>query len=369
MGRTLVLALVVLGLACSRAPEAELTPPTTPRDTAKEPPVTTNASAAVRSVALTPSWTVANRELYGALAVAPDGARWAGAWPFGVRVYADDQEVATYASTHNAGGAIAFAPDGAALHLGLVELAVANGAEVKRPVPDLAAWIAASGKPAPPSLTMPAAQLSADGTLIVVAATAVTRDRTAGLRRPPTGDSEWLIALDGVSRAPTTVMWSGAHPHIRIAIGPSFVAAGGQAGLHVAARASLSSVVALGLRSVIDVAWSPDGALLAAIGDTKVAALWRAGSWSAPAARWDVGAAYLSALAFHPSRPLLALGSRDHHLRIVSVADPSQPGPVADVDVGGDVHAIAFAPDGRWLLVSVGNPLVKVVRYDLTIAP
>jgi WD40 repeat protein len=359
--------------ACSRAPEADVTPQATSRDTvrdsAKEPPVTTNAQAAVRSVTLTQAWAIGNRELAPALAVAPDGTRWAAAWPFGVRVYADDQEVATYATTHNAGGAIAFSPDGGALHLGLVELAVADGAERKQAVPDLAAWVAASGRSAPPSLTMPAAQTSADGALTVVAATAVTRDRTAGLRRPPTGDSEWLIALDGRTRAPTAVMWSGAQPHTRIAIAPAHVAAGGVAGLHVFARSALTAPIDLGLRSIIDVAWSADGALLAAAGDTRVVALWRAGSWSAPAARWEVGTAYASALAFHPGRPLLAIGSRDHHLRIVSVADPGKPAPVADLDVGGEIHAIAFTPDGRSALVSVGNPLVKLVRYDVAIAP
>lgn len=297
--------------------------------------------------------------------MAPDGGRWAGAWAAGVRVFDGDRELATYAQRHNAAGSIGFSPDSG---VGLVDLDAATGAVVAQPpIPALAAFAASSGRPAPPGLSAPAARKSEDGSLVVVAATGVTRDRTKGLRHPATGDSEWLIALDGKTRAPATVLWSSAQPHNRIAIGPSHIAAGGLAGLHVFDRDVLTTPIDLGLRGVIGVALSADGGHLAAIGDTRTVAIWRTGTWQAPLARFEAGTDYLSAVAFHPTRPLLAVGSRARHLRIYPVTS-ALAAPLADLDVGGEVHALAFTPDGASLLASVGHPLAKLLRFGVAVA-
>jgi WD40 repeat protein len=118
---------------------------------------------------------------------------------------------------------------------------------------------------------------------------------------------------------------------------------------------------------VIGVAWSPGETLLGAIGDGKKIAVWRGGAWAEPAASWEIGNDYQSALAFHPTRPLLAVGNRDGHVRIYGVAEAqlAKPPLLVDRDVGGMVSAVAFSPDGATLLVSAGPPAKQITRFSV----
>jgi hypothetical protein len=91
----------------------------------------------------------------------------------------------------------------------------------------------------------------------------------------------------------------------------------------------------------IGVAWAPGDALLAAVGGGKHVAVWRVSSWGAPAATWEVGSDYQSAVAFHPTRPVLAVASHDGHVRIYGVAGGQLAKPPLLIDK--DVAAISAA--------------------------
>lgn len=369
----LVIAALGLGLGCTRSDPSDFTQPTASR---RAPAVAPKGSKVksylqqppVSAVTLTPIGAVANDYMV-MLAVAPDSKAWACAWASGVRFFAGDHELRAISQQHNAAGAIGFSPDGATLRLGMHDVDVATGALKPQPdVPNLAAWATAGGLPSPPTLAMAAARKSDDGSLIVVGATGATRDRRTGLQQPATGDPDWLIALDGTTRKPTQALWHGRGAVIAIAISDHHVAAAGHGPVRVFARDALTKAIELGgdLPTASSVAWAPDGAMLSAIGERTVA-VWRTGQWDAPAASWQVGGDYQGASAFHPSHPLLAVGSRDGHVRIYGVADAqlAQHAVLADLDVGGPVSGLAFSPDGATLLVAAEAPAKQIKRFDI----
>jgi WD40 repeat protein len=312
----------------------------------------------VNSAALTPVGSVDNL-LTELLAVAPEGATWASVFSANVRFFEGVRETRAITQQHTAAASIGFSPDGKTLRLGLHDVDVATGALAPQPpVPDLAAWATAAGLPAPPTLALPAARKSDDGNLIVVGATGVTRDRKAGLEKPRSGDVDWLIALDGATRTPLAVLWHGRGPITAIAISARHVAAGGNP-VHVFARDALAKELRAGggPPQVSALAWSPGGELLAAIGGGKRVAVWRVDRFDAPAASWDDGGDYQSGIAFHPTRPLLAVGNRDGHVRIFGVADAQLATPPLLVDryIGKSVSAVAFAPDGTLYVAAEGR--------------
>jgi WD40 repeat protein len=216
---------------------------------------------------------------------------------------------------------------------------------------------------------MAAARKSDDGSLIVVGATGATRDRRTGLQQPATGEPDWLIALDGATRKPTQALWHGRGAVIAIAISDLHVAAAGHGPVRVFARDAFGKAIELGgdLPTASNVAWAPDGAMLGAIGERTVA-VWRTGRWDAPAASWQVGSDYQGAIAFHPTRPLLAIGNRDGHVRVYGVADAqlAQRPVLVDLDVGGPVSGLAFSPDGATLLVAAEAPAKQIKRFAIT---
>lgn len=315
------------------------------------------------------------------LAVAPDGVRWASAWMGGVRVYRDATQIASHTLRHVAAGSMGFTADGQALQLGLGLLDLATGGwRQQAPLGDLAAWARSAGHAAPPSLQVEAARYSPDGGLLISYASGRTRDRRRGAQRPAAGDEDWLIAHEGASRAPEAVLWSGRGRYSHMAMGGDLVAAGG-AGLRVFRRGANATVAPVAdlsaqLGGIIDLAWSPDGSVLAALGRQDHVAVWRAGQWDAPAALWRSGSDYGSALAFHPTRPLLITGNRDGHIRLWSLApDALAPAPVPLVEhaLGGIVNAIAVPPGGDLIIVAVGapagHPAGHIERLRVTLVP
>lgn len=181
-----------------------------------------------------------------------------------------------------------------------------------------------------------------------------------------------MIAFDGATWKPTEVLWHGRGEITTIAISDHYVAAGGLGPVRVFARDALTTQLGTdSFATVIAVTWAPGDALLSAIGDGKKIAVWRTGRWDAPAASWEAGSDYQSALVFHPTRPLLAVGNRDGHVRMYGVADAQleKPPLFVDHDVGGVVSSVAFSPDGTSLLVSAGPPANQLVRFAVAATP
>jgi WD40 repeat protein len=359
-----VVAAIALGLvpSCSRA---------APADAPKGKIVNSyDQRAAVTAVTLTAAGSVADA-LGGLVAVAPDGKRWALATLAAIRLFDGDRETRVVQLANEA-TAIRFSADGKALRVGPYEVDAATGAVTTATGPaDLAGWVARSGLTAPAALGLGAIAVSSDGALIVGGASDAAFDREGPMRPVPGVDRHWLIALDGQWQ-PRTVMWHGTGAVTQVAIGDHFIAAGAGGSIRIFARdAPGKQLVASPFIGTIGVAWAPGDALLAAVGDGKRVAVWRAGAWASPAAAWTVGAGYQAAVAFHPARPVLAAANHDGHLRLYGVADAQLGAPplLLDQDLGGDIRGMAFSADGAALSVAVGPPAGKVVRLTVAATP
>jgi len=321
-------------------------------------------------VALTLAGSVAD-ELGGLVAVALDGKRWALATLAEVRLFDGDHPTRTV-QVPNGATSIQFSADSRTLHLGSHDVDASTGAVTTANAPaDLAPWVKQAGLPAPTSLGLGTTVTSADGKLIVGGASDSAFDRRGPMLPTAGADRDWLLALGG-TRQPLAVMWHGRGAVTQIAIGERFVAAGGNGPVRVFAREALTKELGTStFTGTIGVAWAPGDALLAAAGDGKHVAVWRGGSWGAPAATWEVGNDYQMAVAFHPMRPMLAVANHDGHVRIYGVADGqlAEPPLLLDKDVGGDIRGIAFSANGAGLWVAAGPPAGKVFRFTVTISP
>jgi WD40 repeat protein/tRNA A-37 threonylcarbamoyl transferase component Bud32 len=124
------------------------------------------------------------------------------------------------------------------------------------------------------------------------------------------------------------------------------------------------------LNSVNDVAFSPDGRTLAAVGDGPEAAVQL---WDLETGRETTGprqAGNIRGLAFSPTAPLLATCSEDGTVVLwdytagVSRVRTIGPGPF-----GGAVRTVAFTPDGRYLATANANGTVYLLRTERGDAP
>jgi WD40 repeat protein/tRNA A-37 threonylcarbamoyl transferase component Bud32 len=117
---------------------------------------------------------------------------------------------------------------------------------------------------------------------------------------------------------------------------------------------------------VNDLAFSPDGRTLAAVGDGPKGAvcLWDVATGQ-ETTRSGEHADPVLGLAFSPSAPLLATCGADGTVRLWdrNRAD-STPRTIGPGPFGGVVRSVAFTPDGRYLLTANANGLVYVLRAE-----
>lgn len=99
--------------------------------------------------------------------------------------------------------------------------------------------------------------------------------------------------------------------------------------------------------AIFNVAYSPDGALLATAGKDGTVRLWNAHTGTEARVLTVEGNKTAYCCAFHPEGRLLASAGADHAVRLWEVASGREVGSLKGHS--GDVYNLAFSPDGRLL--------------------
>jgi eukaryotic-like serine/threonine-protein kinase len=115
--------------------------------------------------------------------------------------------------------------------------------------------------------------------------------------------------------------------------------------------------------AVNDVAFSPDGRTLAAVGDAPNAAVRLWDLDTGEETTWEGHTGAIRGLAFAPSAPLLATCAEDGTVRLWERTAGEPRARVLDLGrFPSGVRAVAFTPDGRYLVTANGNGTVYVLR-------
>jgi WD40 repeat protein len=117
--------------------------------------------------------------------------------------------------------------------------------------------------------------------------------------------------------------------------------------------------------AVNEVAFSPDGRTLAAVGDAPESAvrLWDLGTEQETTLPGHTG--NVMGVAFSPSSPLLATCSEDGTVRLWDrTAGAAEVRTIGPGPFGGPVRAVAFTPDGRYLATANANGTVYLLRVE-----
>ncbi len=122
---------------------------------------------------------------------------------------------------------------------------------------------------------------------------------------------------------------------------------------------------------VYAVAWSPDGNLIASAGEDKIVQVWNA-STSMPITHYTGHNDTILTLAWFPDSAHLASSGQDHILKIWTVEKTTQKRSFLSQfffprnesktrgGFGGQIHALACSPDGRYLAAACSNATVSI---------
>jgi WD40 repeat protein len=303
---------------------------------------------------------------YGtALAVSPDGTWLAAARPGALCLWRGDELVHDVAIPGHGAGAVRFSDDGSCVRAGVWTVTVGDGAPSLAPdIDDLMLQGIDFGSRAAPRLySRRAATTSADGGRTVLTFV-YGASRGLGDDAPNAGPRGQAVLIDPVAGRLVAVLEAdlGPFPQRELAIDDTWVAVAGLGlGLFDAADGTPAAPeVDLG-QMCSSLALSTFGGSLA-LGQVDGAIQLRSVPALALVAGWDAHTDRVTALAFHPTLPLLATGSDDEQLKLWTLDDQTAE-MVAWHWAERPVRGLAFDPGGEQLLVATDE---EIAVLDIT---
>ena len=296
----------------------------------------------------------------GAIAVSPDGHTWVTDEQEVIGVWTDDQRVREIAAWPQ--GALSIGRDGKQVRTAAALLDLASGTEVFA-VPKLSYGGEGSGA----GWSTQAAAWSPDDRQVLL----WERYRPTGLPQGEggpsyEGPSSKVVVVDARTGKSETLL-SDDEEHQALAVSDRYLVAAGVADAMVVwSRSSRSRVKRVALDEPIYAAqFTPDGKRLIVVAAGHRLAVYDSGSWQR-LAEWDVlpDGAFVTAMAVHPTLPLLAAGGDDKKVHLYSLTHLGRE--LGGVDLAESPQALAFTAAGDELLVSViTQPSNLIQRYAL----
>ena len=291
---------------------------------------------------------------YGtALAFAPDGDHWVSAAPGIAHLWRQAEPGPTLSPPTTDFGRVRFSRDGSRLLIGPYVYNVSDGTWLS-----YAPLFDQLGPPlsAPGMFDVAGAAWDGDGEDLVVAA----RFRGVG---GVIGARERVVVLRGANRTPIATLYEGDREIRGLAIDDRFVAVAIR-DIAIWSRAEHHQVAALSGHAVTvtDLAFSPDGRWLASLDGHGVLLVWETSRWGEPVARIQTSPDRGLAVAWHPSRPLVATGGYDGVVRLWAIDGRAEP-VVASAPLGGWVEGLAFAPGGGRLVAAAHADPARLVVF------
>ena len=290
------------------------------------------------------------------------GARWAGAAYDGAALWDGTRRLrhipcSTRSCTPNE---VAFAADGKTLLVGVSRFDIESGQGTALDV--ITAVHSTSMN------EVEAVAWAPDGSLALAAMqhrpSRCCRDRAAASPTPPPR----FLAIDGASGA--LIRDLGPRNGKAMAVGPASIFAVAAGGLTAWDRATFAPTTRAGMRPN-RLLLHPSGALLASA-DRGEVTLWRLQDFC-PVARFVADAAFVHAMAFHPTAPVLFTSGGDRAIHAFSTERPgvelgAYQVPDARRDMSQVTGALAVTSDGR-LLVAPLYMDERVIALEIAIAP
>lgn len=302
------------------------------------------------------------------VAVGPDGIVTVAASTGMATLWREDELVDSIDLDEYVDGPIVFSSDGRTARVGtwLVDVESAKATATTVDVDLLLSGLDHARRTATRFYSARAAASTVDGTRMI-ASFVYAPSRGIGDDEPNPGPAGQIVLIDPASGAFVAVLQDVANRYHRpvVAIDDRHAVAA-TAGIAAWATSDGSPAGRDDTDDVLrsDVRLSPDGRYVAATRFDGTAEV-RSFADFATAAVWTAHSARATALAFHPSRPIIATGGDDEQVKLWSFDDPSAPELVGWYYVEQEVGALAFHPLGEHLLIAAEREVVVTALSGL----